>query len=174
MGGVLERIGAELADEAEVEVAGGRALGFSGIRASIQDVDCGNSSQRRRQQVHSDLIELRPVSVTDPVTIHLKDLCHWEVRIIEPMLDLHRGAELSKLVVQEGGVVVGNVTSPDILLRSTEITHEVIYKGRQHSVHESADSDGRYFDRKKDRRLLSGKSKRREASSAIVLRGPGW
>ena len=80
--------------------------------------------------------------VTDPGTIHLKYFCHWEGRIIEPMLDLHCGAEFSELVVQEGGAVVGNISSLDILLRSTEITHEVISIGRRHSVHKPADCDG--------------------------------
>ena len=138
-GGVLEGIGAELAAEAEIEVAGGGATRFSGIGASIQEMDRGNSSPRRRHRVRSDLRELRPVSVTDPVTIHLKDLCHWEGRIIEPMLHLHHGAELSELVVEEGGAVVGNIASPDILLRSTEITHEVISVCGWHIVHEPAD-----------------------------------
>ena len=112
--------------------------------------------------------------VTDPVTIHLKDLCHWEGRIIEQIINLHRGAELSELVVEEGGAVFVNIASPDIVLRSMEITHEVISVGGWHSVHEPTECDGRHFDRKKERRLMSVKSKRREASSAIVLRGPGW
>ena len=112
--------------------------------------------------------------VTDPVIIHLKDLCHWEGRIIEPMLHLHHGAELSELVVEEGGAVVGNIASPDIHLRSTEITHKVISIGGWHSVHEPADCDRQYFDQKKERRLLSGKSKWQEASSAIVFRVPGF
>ena len=71
-------------------------------------------------------------------------------------------------------MVVGNIASPEILLRSTEITHEVISIGRQHSVHEPADCDGRYFDLKKERKLLSGKSKRQEASSIMVFRRSGW
>ena len=112
--------------------------------------------------------------MTDPVTIHLKNLCHWEGRIIKPMLDLHRVAEFSELFVEEGVAVVGNIVSPDILLRCTEITHEVISVGGWHSVHKTADCDGRYFNQKKERKLFSGKSKRQEASSAIVLRGPGW
>ena len=62
------------------------------------------------------------------------------------MLDLYCGAELSELVVEEGGAVVSNVASPDILLCSTEITHEVISKGRRHSVHKPADFNGRYFE----------------------------
>ena len=119
---------------------------FSGIKESIQEVDCDNSSPRRRHQIRSDLRELRPVSMTDPVTIHLKDLCHWEGRIIEPMLDLHCGAEFSKLVVEEGGAVVSNIASPDIFLCSMEITHEVISTGGCHSVHKPADCDRQYFD----------------------------
>ena len=90
------------------------------------------------------------------------------------MLNLYPGAEFSELVVEEGGAVVRDITSPDILLCSTEITYEVIYVGGWHSVHKPDDCDGWYFDQKKERRLVSGKSKRREASSAIVLRGPGW
>ena len=108
---------------------------FSGVGASIQDMDRGDSLPSRRQRVHSDLRELIPVSLTEPVTIHLKDLCHWEGRIIEPMFDLHRGAEFSEFSVKEGGAVVGNISSPDILLCSTEITHEVISIGGWHSVH---------------------------------------
>ena len=109
------------------------------IRASIQKVDFGDSSPRHRHQVRSDFRDLRPVSVTDPVTVHLQDLCHWEGRIIDPVLDLHRGTELSELIVEEGRTVVGNVASPYILLRSTEITHKVISVGGWHSVHEPAD-----------------------------------
>ena len=157
VGGVLERIGAELVAEAEIEVLGGGATRFSGIGASIQEVDCGNSLPCRRHRVRSDLRELRPVSVTDLVTTHLKDLCHWHDRIIKPMLDLHRGKEFLEMVVEEGGAVVGNVASPDILLRSTEITNEVISVGGWHSVHKPADCDGQFFDRKKKRKLLSSK-----------------
>ena len=53
-GGVLKVIGVELAAEAEVKVAGGGAMSFSGVGASIQEVDRGNSSPRRRHQVCSD------------------------------------------------------------------------------------------------------------------------
>ena len=80
--GVLKGISAELVAEADIEVAGGGATRFSGVRLSIQEMDRGDSSPRRRHQVRSDLRELRPVSVMEPVTIHLKDICHWEVRII--------------------------------------------------------------------------------------------
>ena len=113
------------------------------------------------------------MSVTDLVTIHLKDIYHWEGRIIKPMLDLNRGTEFSEFFIKEGGAVVDNIASPDILLRSTYITHKVIYIGGRHRFHKPADCDGRYLDRKKQRKLLSGKSKRREASSTMVVRGPG-
>ena len=62
------------------------------------------------------------------------------------MLHLHHGTELSELMVQEGGAVVGNIASPYILLFSTDITYEVISKGWRHSFHKSADCDRRYFD----------------------------
>ena len=55
------------------------------------------------------------------------------------MLDLHCGAEFSELVVEEGGAVVGNISSPDILVRITEITHEVISVCGWNIVHEPAD-----------------------------------
>ena len=61
---------------------GVRASRFSGIGASIQEVDRGNSSPRRRHRFCSDLRELRAVSVTDLATIHLKDLCQLEGGII--------------------------------------------------------------------------------------------
>ena len=76
---------------------------------------------------------------TDPVAVHLKDLCHWESRIINPMLNLHRGIEFSKLVAKERRAGVSNVVSPDILLRSTEIIHEVIPEGGWRSAHGPAD-----------------------------------
>ena len=42
------------------------------------------------------------------------------------MLDLQRGAELSKLVIEERSTGVSHVSSPEISLRSTDITHEII------------------------------------------------
>ena len=51
VGGVLKRIGAELAADMEVEVTGGEAAWFLGIRASIQKVDHGNISPRRRHRL---------------------------------------------------------------------------------------------------------------------------
>ena len=53
-GVVLEGVCAELAAEAEVKVAGGGAAWFSGIGASIQKVDRGNSLPCHRQQVRVD------------------------------------------------------------------------------------------------------------------------
>ena len=58
-----------------------------------KNMDRGDSSPRCRHRVRADFRDIRPVSVTDPVAIHLKDLCHWEGRIINPMLNLKRGAE---------------------------------------------------------------------------------
>ena len=65
------------------------------------------------------------------------------------MLDLQRGAKLSKLVVEESHVGVRHVSGLDVLLRSTDITHEVIPEVRWHCVHEPAGWDGQYLERKK-------------------------
>ena len=115
-GGVLEGVRAELVADAQVKVSGGGAAWFLGDRVSIQKVDCGDRSPHRRHRVCTDLRELIPVSVTDPVAIHLKDLCHWEGMIINPILDLQRGAEFSKMVIEISRVGVSHVASPNILL----------------------------------------------------------
>ena len=75
-GGVLEGVHAELVAEVEAEVAVGGAAWFLRVRAFIQKVDRGNISPRCRHQVRTFFREIRPVSVTDSVSIHLKDLCH--------------------------------------------------------------------------------------------------
>ena len=46
------------------------------------------------------------------------------------MIDLQCGAELSKLVVEENSAGVSHFSGPEILLPSTEITHEVIPKSQ--------------------------------------------
>ena len=79
------------------------------------------------------------MSVTEPIAVHLKDLCHWEGSIIEPMIDLQHGAEFYKLVVEEISAGVSHIASPDILLRSTEIAYEVIPEGGRHCVHKPTD-----------------------------------
>ena len=77
--------------------------------------------------------------VADLVAVHLKDICHWEGRIIEPIIDLQCGAEFSKLVVEESRAGVSHISGPDIFLCSMEITHEVITEGGWHCVYELAD-----------------------------------
>ena len=99
------------------------------------------------------------MSVTDLVAVNLKDICHWEVRIINPMLDLQRGTELSKLIVEECSAGVSHVASPDISLHITEITHGMISEGGWHCVHEPSDWHGQYLERKKERNLFPGNSK---------------
>ena len=79
------------------------------------------------------------MSMTDPVNLYQKDLCHWEVRIIQIILDLYRGTEISEVIVEESPAVFRNVARMDILLRSMEITHKVISVGGWHSVHKPAD-----------------------------------
>ena len=114
------------------------------------------------------------MSVRDLVAVHLKDICHWEGMNIKPMIDLQCVAELSKNITEECSAGVSHVSSPDISLRSTDITDDMIYEVRWHCVHGTSDWYGQYLDRDKEMNLLSGKSKLQEASSAIVFKRPGW
>ena len=139
MGGVLEGVCVELAVEVQVNISGGGAACFLGVGAYIQKLKCSDSLSCRRHRVRVDFREIRPVSVTDQVAIYLKYIFHWGVRIIKPMLYMQRGAELSKLVLEECSAGVSHVASPDISLRSTEITHEIISEGGWQCVHEPAD-----------------------------------
>ena len=82
-------------------------------------MDRGDSSSGCRHQILSDFRELIPVSVTYLVAVHLRDLCHWEGSIINPMLDLKHGAEFSKVVVEEIRAGFDHIAGPDIFLRST-------------------------------------------------------
>ena len=116
--------------------------------------------------------KLIPVSVTDSIYVHLKYLCQWEGRIIKPMLDMQRGAELYKLIVEERSVGVSHIAIHISSPRETR--HETISEGGWHFVHKPADWDGQYLDRKKESKLLSGNSKQRESSSANVLKRSGW
>ena len=61
VGGVLEGVRVELVAEAQVEFTGGGAGWFLGVRASIQNVDRGDSSPCRRHQVRAVFREIRPV-----------------------------------------------------------------------------------------------------------------
>ena len=77
--------------------------------------------------------------LTDLLAVHLRDICYWEGMIIKTMLDLQCGAEFSKFIIEEIRSGVRHVAIPDILLRSTEIIHEVIPEGGWHCVHKPAD-----------------------------------
>ena len=90
-GRVLEGVCVELTAEAQVKVAGGGAAWFSGVRVSVQNVECGNILPRRRHLVLTNFRDIIPISVTDLIAVHLKNLCHWEGKIINPILDLQPG-----------------------------------------------------------------------------------
>ena len=59
----------------------------------------GNNSPRRCNRVHPDTILFRVVSVTDPVSIHLKDFDGRERIVLQVVVDLEVGAEGDPLVV---------------------------------------------------------------------------
>lgn len=63
---------AEHAGEALVEVFTGGTAGLAGIVEALQKVDLGNSAPRRCNRVRPQLVLGGVVTVSDPVSIHLK------------------------------------------------------------------------------------------------------
>ena len=70
---------------------------------AFQKVGLCNSSPRRCNRVRPDTIKARVVSVTDPVSIHLKDLDGWESMVVQLVVDLQVGAERGPLGVESRG-----------------------------------------------------------------------
>lgn len=93
---------AQLSGEAFVEVLYRGPDGFARVAEAFQKVGLCNSSPRRCNRVRPDTILLRVVAVTDPVSIHLKDLDGWEVIALQAVVDLEGGAERGPLIVEDG------------------------------------------------------------------------
>ena len=112
--------------------------------------------------------------MTNPVSIHLKELDGWCVRVLKPVVHLEVGAEGCPLFVEVLCARIGNVTPSDRCPRSAEITDEVTSLGGRQVVQEEGDCMGLYFREKKERKDGLVSWNKREASSAMVLRWPGW
>ena len=97
------------------------------------------------------------VSVTNPVSIHLKQFNYWSVRVWKPLVDLEVGVEGGPLLVEVGGTSVGNVTSPDCCLRRAEIKDEIAALGGWQDVQEEGDCSGWYLLEKRGRNAGLGK-----------------
>ena len=109
-------------------------------------------------------------SVTNPVSMHLKELNAREVRGLQTVVDLQIGAVGDPLSVEFGCVGGGDVTAANGCFRSAEITDEITSKGGWHIYHEISDCDWLdYLREKKERKCGCERSNRRDASSAIVL-----
>ena len=134
----------------------------------------GASTPRRCNRVCPDTRLPGVVSVTNPVSIHLKEFDGCCVRVLKPVVHLEVGAEGCPLLVEVAGVRIGNATPFDRCPRSAEITDEVTSLGGRQVVQEEGDCSGLYFREKKERKDGLVSWNKREASSAMVLRWPGW
>ena len=134
----------------------------------------GDSTPRRCNRVCPDTRLLGVVSVTNPVSIHLKELDGWCVRLLKPVVHMEVGAEGCPLLAEVAGVRIGKVIPSDLCPRSAEITDEVTSFGGRQVAQEEGDCIGLYLREKKERKEGLVRWNRREASSAMVLRWPGW
>ena len=112
--------------------------------------------------------------MTNPVSIHLKEFDGWRVRVLKLVVHLEVGAEGCPLLVEVCCARIGNVTPSDRCPRSAEITDEVTSFGGRQVVQEEGDCTGLYFREKRERKEGLVSWNKREASSAMVLRWPGW
>ena len=112
--------------------------------------------------------------MTNPVSIHLKELDGWCVRFLKPVVHLEVGVEGCLLFVEVAFARIVNVTPSDHCPRSSEITDEVTSLGGRQAVQEEGDCSGLYFREKKEGKDGLVSWNKREASSAMMLRWPGW
>ena len=108
------------------------------------------------------------------MSIYLKDLNHWKGRTNYEMIDLQLNAEALALVIQGNGALIRDVATAHVCLRKAEITYKTISVGGRHSFQEPGDCRGEYREGEKGRNIELHKSKKRDASSTIVFRIPGW
>ena len=114
-------------------------------------VDLGNSPPRRCNRVRPESVFFGVVTVSDPVSIHLKKLNIWELRGLQLVVHMELGAEGRPLGVEFVGAGVGDVTSADGSLRSAEITDEITPEGGWHGVQEHGDCGEWYLREKRSK-----------------------
>ena len=78
------------------------------------------------------------------------------------------------LLIKVIGTKVGNMTPSGCCPHSAEITDEVTSLGGRQVIQEEGDCWGLYLQEKKDRNFGLVRSNKQDASSTMVLRGPGW
>ena len=108
--------------QAEVKVPGGGAANVLGVGMDFQKVGRGNSAPCQRNHVRLDTAFLGVATVTDPVSVPLKYIDHWEVKVIAVVVNSEIGAEGTPIVVLGNYTLIGNIVVWDRRLHKTEIT----------------------------------------------------
>ena len=130
---------AEHAGKAFIQIGARGSKGFAEVGEAFQKVDLGNSAPRRCNRVSPDAVLLGVMTVTDPVSIHLKDFNDRKSRGLQAVVDLQVGAVGHPLGVEGGCAGGGDVTATNGCLRSAEITDEITAEGGWQSFQECAD-----------------------------------
>ena len=100
------------------------------------------------------------MTVTDPVSIHLKDLDIEEYLFLNQVVDLQVRSEGGLLGVEGKSPSVENVSNAYSCLRSTEITDERTSVGRWHMVQKPGDC-GEYLTERGQGEVTVQSSRRR-------------
>ena len=121
--------------------------GCSRIAAALQKVGVGNSLPRYFNQAHiEELGSGVVVTVTDPVSIHLKDIDRGEDLVLKKVVDLQVRTEGGTVGVESDSLPVGDVNAVYGCLSSAEITDKRILVGGWHMIQEHGDC-GKYFEK---------------------------
>ena len=110
--------------------------------------------------------------MTDPVSIHLKDLDRGQGWVRQEVVHTDLGAEGRPVGVEGLGAAGSDVATANGCLRRAEITEERSAEGGWHICHEPGNW-GEYLEWKRERRE-EGEENKREQSSAMVFNSPGW
>ena len=108
--------------QAEVKVPGGGAANVLGVGMDFQKVGRGNSAPCQRNHVRLDTTFLGVSTVTDPVSVPLKYIDHWEVKVIEGVFNVKIGAEGTPIFVLGNYTLIGNIFVWDRRLHKMDIT----------------------------------------------------
>ena len=89
----MVRVVAQHAREALVELLTGEAFGFARVVKALQKVDLGDSPPRRCNRVRPESVFFGVVTVSGPVSIHLKEFDVCELRGLQLVVHMELGAE---------------------------------------------------------------------------------
>ena len=104
----------------------------------FQKVGCGDSATCRRNRVRLDTAFLAVATVEDPISVRLKDINQWEVKVIEEVVNAEIGAEGTRIVVLGDCPLIVGIVVSDRCLGKTDITEEISSVGRCQAFQEPA------------------------------------